>query len=134
MDKKDFDGWIKLKAKIHYSGVLHSIKDGDIWWCAIGENVGSEINGKSETFARPVLIIKKLTKYNFIGVPLTTKKHEGSWYVYFGFKDAEQIAVVAQVRNISSFRLYKKMGTKPESDLELVRKSLCSLILDKNIP
>ncbi|MBR2658294.1 type II toxin-antitoxin system PemK/MazF family toxin [Candidatus Saccharibacteria bacterium] len=96
--------------------------------------MGSEINGKSETFARPVLIVRKLTKYSFIGVPLTTKRHEGNWYAYFGFKNAEQIAVVAQVKNISSFRLYKKMGAIPESDLELVRKSLCSLILGKNIP
>jgi hypothetical protein len=33
---------------------------GDIWWASIGENVGSEINGKSRLFSRPVIIFKKL--------------------------------------------------------------------------
>ena len=100
----------------------------------MGENVGTEINGKSKTFARPVLVIRKLSRYSFIGVPLTSQKHEGSWYSSFEFQNKRQVAVLAQVRNFSVSRLYRKMGVVPESDLELVRNGLASLILGKNNP
>ncbi len=131
---KHFNNWIKLKAKLHFAGCVRAIKDGDIWWCAVGENIGAEINGKNELFSRPVLIVRKLSRYNFIAVPLTSKQHIGSWYAEFVFKDKKQIAVLSQVRDLSVSRLYKKMGEVSESDLELVRERLCELILKKNIP
>ncbi|MBR3252528.1 type II toxin-antitoxin system PemK/MazF family toxin [Candidatus Saccharibacteria bacterium] len=132
--QKDFYGWIKLKAKLHYEAHICAIKNGDIWWCGLGENVGAEINGKASKFARPVLVIRKLSQYNFIGVPLTSKEHRGSWYIDFRFQNKKEIAVVAQVRNISTSRLYSKMGEIPESVLKNVRLKLASLILGKNIP
>lgn len=132
--QKNFYGWIKLKEHLHYSNKLRAIKNGDIWWCAVGENVGAEINGKSETFARPVLILRKLSQYNFIGIPLTSKEHEGSWYSTFYFKGKKEIAVLSQIKNISVSRLYKKIGAIPEPDLMTIRNRLCGLILGKNVP
>ena len=134
MDKKDFKGWIKVKEKLHFRGHLCAIKNGDIWWCGFGENVGAEINGKTSTFARPVLVLKKLSQYNFIGIPLTSKEHSGTWYVNFVFQDKKQVAFIAQVRNMSVSRLYNKIGVLPESDLEKIRRALSSLILGKNTP
>ena len=46
--KKDFNGWIIVKKQLHGKAKLRAIKDGDIWWCAVGENVGSEICGKGK--------------------------------------------------------------------------------------
>lgn len=132
--QKDFYGWIKLKEKLHYGAHVCAIKNGDIWWCGLGENAGTEINGKTKTFARPILVLRKLSRYNFIGVPLTSKEHTGSWYVDFDFQGRKQIAVVAQVRNISVSRLYNKIGTLPEPDLESIRAQLVDLILGKNTP
>ena len=134
MDKKDFRGWIKVKEKLHYGGHLCAIKNGDVWWCGFGENVGVEINGKSSTFARPVLVLRKLSRYNFIGIPLTSKEHKGSWYVDFTFQGKKQVAFVAQVRNMSVSRLYNKIGVLPEADLENIRQMLSNLILGKNTP
>ena len=131
--KKDFYGWIKIKKKLHYSGKIRVIKEGEIWWCAIGENIGSEICGKGETFARPILVLKKLSKYNFIGIPLTSKNHQGDWYVDFLFNNRIQIDVIAQVENTSIYRLYSKIGEVPNSDLISVRNGLIKLI-QKNIP
>ncbi|MBQ3348736.1 type II toxin-antitoxin system PemK/MazF family toxin [Candidatus Saccharibacteria bacterium] len=130
MDKsnqKDFNGWMKLKEKIHYSGSTFSIREGEIWWCAIGENVGNEICGKGLEFSRPVVIVRKLSRENFIGVPLTSKRHVGSWYVEFTFKDKKQYAVVAQVENISTNRLYDKIGELPEEDLKTIQDGLKKL-------
>ena len=127
-DNKNFRGWIKLKAKLHFSHHICAIKEGDVWWCAVGENVGTEINGKSDTFARPVLVLRKLSSLNFIGVPLTSKNHDGSWYVSFIFKNKNQTAVLSQIRNFSVSRLYNKMGVVPRTDLDLVKKGLFDLI------
>ena len=134
MDKqgnKDFKGWIKIKEDIHDAKVVRSINEGEIWWCRIGENVGSEICGKGKNFLRPVLIVKKLSKYNFIGVPLTSKEHVGSWYVEFVFKNNKEYAVMSQVENVSVYRLFYKMGRVPASDLNRVLIGLMSLFMDK---
>lgn len=131
MDKygnKDFKGWIKLKEKIHYRKTTRTINEGEVWWCKIGENVGDEICGKGKDFLRPVVIIKKLTKANFIGIPLTSKRHVGSWYVNFEFDHKNECAVVAQVENISSYRLHYKIGELPESDLDKILSGLHNLL------
>ena len=118
---KRFDEWNDVKIVKHYENIPHSTKEGEVWWCAIGENIGIEINGKSETFSRPVLVMKKLSKQGFLGVPLTSKPHDGNWYAAFKFKDKMQYAALCQIRVFSVSRLYKKMGTIPCSDLQFVR-------------
>ena len=120
--KKDFCGWIKVKENVHYVGRIPDTREGEVWWCAIGENVGVEINGKSDAFSRPVLVLKKLSRYGFLGIPLTTKEHIGSWYTCFEFKNKKQYASLAQARVFSVSRLYKKMGTVSDSDLLIVRE------------
>lgn len=118
---KEFKEWIIVKENVHVVGRTPDIREGEIWWCAIGENVGIEINGKNEVFSRPVLIMKKLSRYGFLGVPLTSQEHIGSWYVSFKFKEKMQFASLAQIRVLSVSRLYKKMGMVPDSDLQTVK-------------
>lgn len=79
----------------------------------MGENIGVEINGKCERFSRPVLIFKKLSRFGFMGVPLTSQEHEGEWYVSFVFRDKKQFATLAQARVMSVSRLYEKNGDTP---------------------
>lgn len=129
--KKDFKRWIKIKKRIHYENIIRSIKEGEIWWCRLGENVGNEICGKGKDFLRPVLIVRKLSKTNFIGIPLTSQKHVGSWYVEFKFGEKYEYAVVAQVENISVKRLFYKMGEVPKDDLIKVIDGLFKLIIIK---
>lgn len=118
---KHFQEWIIVKTVLHDKGVIRSVKEGEVYWCAVGENVGVEINGKSETFARPVVILKKLSRYGFMGIPLTSQYHEGSWYVVFKFKEKTEYAILAQARVFSVSRLYKKIGALPDSDLEAIK-------------
>lgn len=96
MTTKCFGDWIEVKGDLHRMAVVRRIKEGEIWWCAIGENIGVEINGKSKTFARPVLILRKLGKYSFMGIPLTSKEHSGDWYAKFYFRHKAQYAALAQ--------------------------------------
>lgn len=119
-EEKRFNEWNELKKDKHLSTRVPAVKEGEIWWCAVGENVGVEINGKHDMFSRPVLVFKKLSRFGFLGVPLTTQQHDGDWYVPFVFRDKTSIAVLSQVRTFSTLRLYRRMGTLPETDFNSV--------------
>lgn len=82
--------WIGLKAKLHNINAkppLVSVRD--IWWVSLGENIGSEMNGKSERFTRPAVILKKLSHNFFLVAPTTTQPHEGTWYVHIRQQEAD---------------------------------------------
>ena len=120
-DEKHFEEWNNLKTNLHFAGNFPAVKEGQVWWCAVGENIGVEINGKNSVFSRPVLVLKKLSRFGFMGVPLTSREHNGSWYVSFYFKDKTQYAALAQARVFSVSRLYTKIGMLPDSDLKIVK-------------
>lgn len=126
---EEFNEWIEVKKTIHKASRIPAIKEGEIWWCAMGENVGVEINGKSSIFARPVLVFRKLSRFGFLGIPLTSKLHTGSWYVHFKFQGRDETAVLAQIRVISVSRLYSKMGNIDDSDKIVIREAFKKLYL-----
>lgn len=121
--------WNIVKEDFHKTPneKIQLIRQGEIWWVGIGENVGVEINGKSEFFSRPVLVFKKLSHYGFMGIPLTSQKHTGSWYTQFIFKNKVETAVLSQARVYSTSRLYSRLGQIPKSDLDTVRKAFLLL-------
>lgn len=127
MEEKRFKEWINLKEKIHFSDSAPKINEGDIWWCGFGENVCIEINGKSARFSRPVLVMKKLSRRGFMGIPLTTQEKTGSWYVKFVFLGKDEYVAICQARVMSASRLYAKIGQIPKSDLEVVKKAFHNL-------
>jgi len=128
-EAKRFDEWIEIKSNLHQTKRVRSIHEGEIWWCAIGENVGVEINGKHEVFSRPVLVLRKLGQLSFMGVPLTSRPHTGSWYASFVFHNEAQFAALAQARVMSVPRLYKRMGAIPNSDFSLIKTGFGKLYL-----
>lgn len=86
-------------------------KEGEIWWCSIGMNVGVEIYGKGEKFTRPVLVYKKFSADSFLGIPLTTQQKYGSWYIPVRHGDKKRMAVLNQIRVLDARRLTQKIGT-----------------------
>ena len=122
MDKHQlFLKWFPLKEQKHATAKCQKITNGEVWWVAVGENVGIEINGKSDYFSRPVLVYKKLSHLGFMGIPLTTKNHEGAWYVGFSFQHKEVQAVLSQARVFSALRLYNRLGQLAEDDMEKIK-------------
>ncbi len=120
-DDERFDEWNELKKKLNHSGGRPTIREGEIWWYAAGANIGIEIDGKGKRFSRPILIMTKLSKDGFMGIPLTSQEKSGSWYVSFDFLEKTQYAAVCQAKVMSVSRLYTKIGQVPKSDLERVR-------------
>ena len=83
-----FIKWMALKRNVNNNEKHHPMyKENEVWWVAIGKNIGIEMNGKSNKFSRPVLIFKKLSPEGFMGIPLTSQKHLGSWYTKFVFQE-----------------------------------------------
>lgn len=64
---------IKLKKETSILEIEIKIREGEIRWCRLGMNIGSETQGKGSYFERPVLILKKFSRDVFLGIPVTSK-------------------------------------------------------------
>ena len=133
--EKDYLKWSQKKSELNNSGITRSIREGDVFWAAMGENIGVEIDGKNEKYSRPVLVLKKYNRYCFMGVPLTTKiKEKGDWYVEFEFQGHPETAVVFQARFMDTEWLYQRIGRLSVGDFKKVKTSFLNLFRDKNVP
>ena len=125
---KRFLEWIGFKEKIHnQKHVPPLFKEGEIWWCYIGENVGSEVNGKGTRFTRPVLVFRKYDKYSFFAIPLTTQNKVGTWYRSFIHNGKSQTAQLAQGRAVSYKRLKERVGKIDSVDYENIKEAFIGL-------
>lgn len=129
-DDKNFGGWFKVKNRLEKSiDEPPLFKEREIWWCMIGENVGVEISGKGRNFTRPILVFKKLSKAGFLGIPMSTRLKDGTWYVKIKQGGKKAIIVLSQTRVFSSKRLYQKIGELDNTDFALVVKSFSELFV-----
>lgn len=125
---KNFLEWIGLKERIHNNNnVPPFFNEGEIWWCAVGENVGIEINGKGNLFSRPVFVYKKLSKDGFLGIPFSTQSKKGSWFIQVSFKGENNIANLSQIRVFSSYRMYEIMGSLDDNDIKKIKNGFLRL-------
>ena len=123
-----FIEWIGLKQKLHET--THKppyVSERDLWWASIGENVGSEVNGKSDRFSRPVLIYRKLAHGFYLVAPTTTKPREGSWYVHVRLAEKDEYICLNQVRTVDHRRLFSKIGQIDTDDFDRVREAFWKL-------
>jgi mRNA interferase MazF len=103
-------------------------QEREVWWASLGENIGSEINGKNHRFERPIIIVKKFCNDMMLIVPSTTKLKSGSWYFSYQFEGKELCAALAQLRVISVRRLIRKMGNIDPVTFSELKKALVLLI------
>ncbi len=113
-----FQKWSTLKQKINGLPTRVLFKEGEIWWCSIGKNIGTEINGKSHKYSRPVIIFRKCSSQTFIGIPVSTKIKNGSWYYQFSINSISQCAVLVQMRSYDEKRLLEKYAEIPSHVFE----------------
>ena len=112
MDK--FDQWCEVKKELNKKKERLKFKSRDIFFMSIGQNIGYEQHGKGSEFLRPVLVLKKLSKETFLGIPLTSKIKEGSYYFTFKHKGKISTAMFHQIRVFDIKRVkffYGRIGT-----------------------
>ena len=125
---KRFQEWFSVKPKLDESNSKPPFtKEGQMWWCSVGENIGTEISGKSSNFTRPVVILKKLSRYQFMVIPCSTKIKEGSWYVQFNHRGKKQIANLSQSRTVDFRRLTTLMGDLDNKDFIDIKNGFLNL-------
>jgi len=127
--EKRFNQWNELKQSLNAKDKIMHIKQGEIYFISIGQNIGFETYGKDKLFLRPVLVYKKLSKYSFIGIPLTSKVKEGSYFFNFQYKqEKESTALLSQVRSFDTKRIAYYSGNIKNSDFSKLKEKLIRLI------
>ena len=132
--EKDFDRWNEKKKHLNEPRDPVYFRDGEVWWVHLGLNVGFEIDGKDDNFARPVIVLRKYNKYSFLALPLTTSPKANRWKLHIGQISGKQAwAVLSQLRNIDSRRLYQKVATVSAEQLGQIKKEARRMNFDEPI-
>jgi hypothetical protein len=78
--EKDFDGWNVEKKKTHYALHAPFCHEREVWWCALGINIGYEQDGTGKNFDRPVAVLRVFNTHMFFGVVLTGKRRQDAYH------------------------------------------------------
>lgn len=100
---KKFDEWNIVKKNTENQNFTLTVKPREIYWVKIGINIGNEEFGKDADFTRPVIIIRRLTKDLFIGIPITTTLKDNDYFHQFSYTNKtrgiiENSAMILQLR------------------------------------
>lgn len=127
--QKNFYNWNIIKEKSHLRDSRLLFNEREIWWCRLGVNIGDEEDGKGGLFLRPVLVLRKLNKRIFFGVPLSSViKENHSYYHKFEFKGKSQSVILAQVKLLDAKRFEEKMGAVGKGEFELIKEKCKTLM------
>src|SRR3989339_584898 len=126
--QKDFDKWNLKKKKLDKLSKKFLFKTGDIWWCSVGLNIKTESCGKGEDYQRPVLVLRKLSAESFVGVPLSSKKKEGTWFCEITVHEEKRYALLYQIRMFSTNRFQRRLATLDDTDFRKVKEKLKALL------
>lgn len=122
--QKDFDGW-NIEKKQAHEGSGRFYHEREVWWCALGVNVGFEQDGSGQRFQRPVLIIKGLSRSTCLVAPLTTSSKKHSLRVLLGvIGEKTAYALLSQIRVVDTRRFTERIEFVEKEAFELVRKTL----------
>ncbi len=125
---KKYDEWNEVKKSIAKEENSVYFRERDIFWASIGVNIGFEQDGKGDIFSRPVLILKKYSKNMFLGIPLSTKIKEGSFFFTFKLNEKQSNALLVQSRIYDSKRLENKIGMISKDDFATLKLKFKELI------
>jgi len=127
--QKDFDGWNEQKKKTHDRTDAPFCHKRELWWCALGVNVGSEQDGAGDEHRRPVLILKSLSRLTFFAIPLTTATKAHPLRPAIGLVEGKEArALLSQMRVIDTKRLVWKIGYLDKEVFTRIRKAAKDLL------
>jgi mRNA-degrading endonuclease toxin of MazEF toxin-antitoxin module len=126
--KQKFDNWNNLKQIIENKNLI-PFKQGEIYFMSVGQNIGHEVYGKKELYLRPVLVYRKLSKQTFIGIPLSSKEKDGTYFFTFRYtKKTLSTALLNQIRVFDIKRAEYFDGNIKISDLAKLKNKLLNLL------
>ena len=112
MLKKYYREWHDTKTKLNNAEGSALFHEREIWWCALGSNIGFEQDGSSELFTRPVIVLTKFNLDVCLVVPLSAKIKKGKYYHPVGNASGrDSVAILSQIRLVDRKRLASKIST-----------------------
>ena len=124
-----FNIWNDKKQIIHEEEHHIKFRERDILFLSVGQNIGYEQFGKGEEFLRPVLVYKKFNARTFLGIPLSSKAKEGSYYFSFNYSnDTLSTANFSQIKTFDIKRAKYLSGQIKENDFKNLSKKLIKLL------
>ncbi len=127
--RKDFKKWHEKKAVVDAAINRPFFHEQEIWWCALGVNVGFEQDGGGTDFLRPVVVFRKFNNEIFWGIPLTHTKKKTQYYFSFVVTgEGSSTAILSQLRLIDARRLSHKLGDITRKDFEALTKKFKALL------
>ncbi len=127
---KQFKLWSDHAEQIDSREFNDFFYERELWWCALGVNIGSEQDGTTETFERPVLVIKKIRKDLTLIAPLTTKILDLKYRIHTTCTGLHSQILLDQIRIISSKRLIRKMSHLDVKTFQKVLIMFMKLLLE----
>ncbi len=129
--EKQFDQWNEDKKRFEKNLAEVYFYEREIWWCALGVNIGFEQDGRGDKFLRPILILRKWSDRVFLGIPLTKTKKTGKYYfplTTWGVRDIKSTLILSQVRLLDSNRLVDKIGMVKREEFVEIKNAVKRLI------
>ncbi len=129
MNAKDFDTWNGLKKQIDSASERLYFHEREVWACHLGENIGSEQDGRGDGFLRPIIVLRKFNNEIFWGVPLTRTKKKSPFYFAFTLAGSESSsAILSQLRLTDAKRLRRKIGVISKQEFASLKEKLKALL------
>ncbi|OHA18714.1 MAG: hypothetical protein A3C08_02830 [Candidatus Taylorbacteria bacterium RIFCSPHIGHO2_02_FULL_47_18] len=125
---KNFDEWNTEKKKVHMKAGVAYAHPREVWWCALGANIGAETDGKHNNFERPVLVLRVYNKDTLFVLPITSQKKADDFHCAVKVAFGTVWVKLTQGRVISTYRLLRKVDMIPESAFKKVRLVLGKFI------
>lgn len=126
---KNYAEWHTLKSKINDLDREVLFRPQEIWWCAIGTNIGVEVDGKNNFFERPVLIFRKLNNEMFWGLPLTTRMRQKMLsHIEITVHGKTQFVILSQLRVLSTKRLIRRLTKISDHQFAIINESFVNYI------
>ncbi|MDP3661784.1 MAG: type II toxin-antitoxin system PemK/MazF family toxin [bacterium] len=125
---KDFDQWNGEKKKIHMQAGMAYAHPREVWWCALGANIGAETDGKHDNFERPVLVLRVYNTETLLILPITSREKKDEFHCAVKVKFGTVWIKLTQSRVISTYRLLRKVDMIPESAFKKVQIAFSKFI------
>jgi len=127
---KDFDRWNKKKKALNDVDFERYVHEREVWWCALGVNIGVEADGKHGNFERPVVVLRKFNKHAVLIVPLTSRAKPSPYQLPFRHNGIVFSAVFSQMRLVSTKRLLRKMYRMDSRVFDEIKSIILVMIRD----
>ena len=131
--KKDFNMWHIQKSSIQENKERPFCREKEVWFVALGLNIGFEQDGQCKENLRPIVVIKKFNHEMIWAMPLTRSiksltEKTSEYYFDFSFLGTTSRAIISQIKPLDTKRLQYKVGSISDIDFMSIKQKIMRLI------